>query len=908
MTPREPDHPGQQTRPSEPPERLLHCSGEHTLLVRWREDAQAEELVKVFERGSLSDAQREATLGRELNLPGLVRYRSAGQDPATGRPCLVMDYHPGRDLEALVGEQGPFPPRAAARIAGKLASILASLHRAGIPSAPHGLAHGDVKPSNILLDLERGPSQVLLLDLEHAVALEPERGERNGVETGRFTGGTHGFAPPEAYRGLPPNRAFESFAFGATLHFLLTGEPPFQGPDPRAVAAAVLAGCRRGWLAAGLPNALGDLVRACLSPSPEARPTMALAAETLGEFLTEQTESERGLDLALRHLQTAELGATQAVLEGLDSQNPASRTAELRRLLERRRRLISRHPGPPDLVQGDLLSRAAGLLTAIPRLSAWLMRFPAQPTALARRLEFRDRAAELLVQVPPEVARFKREVRFAEAKDLLRTTTSAVRLALSLPGPLPVRADVPARLPGLMQRDPLRFLHLAMEDVVNAAEIHSRLLGQLEQAEAQLNLDEASRVIESIASIYGGASPVVADLKDRLHRLGFYLEEFGGPRQKLNALEEQLSLANKEQDLTPLRDFLQICADRAPLAKFHGTRTKSGLRRLQRGLHDLLREFPNITPCAGPAVEVLDQSLGAVSDLAWELLGDARSKLAAIPIPVRPLQSILNRLDTLRLLDVLVDRPDRSRAQLMDEVESIRLKVQQARNTRDRIARGAEEAMARGHWTTALYDMKRAVGHLELADTEPSPTDRQLMEKYQEVKRTKQEIEEAIRRNLELARTHATLLDQPDSSSEERLQILQNRRECLQLMVKLLKGERANPYLHDLRDVEVNIVQERTVHAELLLDESSDTGERMGIAARTLEMLQQSVKGTKPVGRIQRLITHWQRQHDRAQEEVEKGLLEARVAHSRRRRILWMYLAVTATVSTLLFLAWWLWA
>ena len=122
--------------------------------------------------------------------------------------------------------------------------------------------------------------------------------------------------------------------------------------------------------------------------------------------------------------------------------------------------------------------------------------------------------------------------------------------------------------------------------------------------------------------------------------------------------------------------------------------------------------------------------------------------------------------------------------------------------------------------------------------------------------------------------------------------------------MELLKGERANPYLHDLRDVEVNIVQERAVHAELLLDESSDTGERMDIAARTLEMLQRSVQETEPVGRIQRLITHWQRQHDRAQAEVEKGILEARVAHSRRRRILWMYLAVAATASTLLFLGW----
>ena len=134
--------------PSE--ERLLHCAPERTLLVRQSADGK-EELVKVFERGSPADAQREADLGRELSLPGLVRYRSAGRDPATGRPCLVMDYHQGRDLEVVVGERGPFPPRDAARIAHLLASTLASLHNSATPSAPRGLAHGDVKPGNVML-------------------------------------------------------------------------------------------------------------------------------------------------------------------------------------------------------------------------------------------------------------------------------------------------------------------------------------------------------------------------------------------------------------------------------------------------------------------------------------------------------------------------------------------------------------------------------------------------------------------------------------------------------------------------------------------------------------------------------------------------------------------------------------
>lgn len=890
----QPDHGTNQ------PERLLRCTADRTLLVRRRADGEAEELVKVFERGSLADAQREAELGRELELPGLVRYRSAGQDPATGRPCLVMDYYPGRDLEAAIAEQGPYPPRAAARIALQIARTLDSLHRKSTPAALHGLAHGDIKPGNILV-LDKGEAQVLLLDLEHATALLPEEHARGRAEAGRFTGGTHGFAPPEAYLGIRQDRAFESFAFGATLHILLTGEPPFHGSGGRSIANSVQSGHRQDWLLAGLPEGLACLVRACLSSAPQARPTMSQAIDVLSSFL-DQPPEDRILDVVLHYLHAGQLEHAHAQLRELT--DPSPRLEELKCLLRRRQRLLQRRPLPEPLHRRDMLRDAEELLTAIPRLSAWLKRFPAHPSLLGQRSEYRNWTAELLVLVPPEVAAYKRKARFDEATELLDAVTRAVRLSLNLPGPLPARSDISARLPGRLQRDPLRFLQLALEDLQSAAESHSRLLNRLEQAETKLNLDEVAQVIEAMASVYGGASSVVADLKNRLHLLGFHLEEIGRPRQKLELLEEQLSLAKLDHDLTPLRDFLQLCAERAPIFESLTVPTRSGLRRLQRGLHDLLRGFPHLTTSAEAAVDALDCSLDAMSDLAWEMVEDAQTKLAAVPIPVRPLQSILNRLDSLRLLEVLVNRPNRSRADLLDEVESVRMKVQQARTTRDQIARGAEEAMARGHWTTALYDMQRAVKHLDLDDTETSSTDRDLIEKFEEVKRTKEEIETTVRHNVELARRYAILLDKPDSTGEERLQILNERQACLQLLVEILKGDRASPYFHDLRDVDVQIAQERSDCAQHLLDQTSDIDERLRVATTTLEALVRSDPDQKPVGRIQRLINHWQRHRDRAREEVADSQRHSRAALSRRCRILWLAIGGVTIGSAAVFFTW----
>ena len=427
---------------------------------------------------------------------------------------------------------------------------------------------------------------------------------------------------------------------------------------------------------------------------------------------------------------------------------------------------------------------------------------------------------------------------------------------------------------------------------------------QRRRAETKLNLDDVAKVIEAMATVYGGASSVVADLKNRLHRLGFHFEEIGRPRQKLELLEEQLALANLDHDLTPLRDFLQLCAERAPISESLTVPVRSGLRRLQRGLHDLIRDFPHLSSTAEAAINALDCSLGAMSDLAWEMVEEAQTKLAAVPIPVRPLQSILNRLDSLRLLEVLVDRPNRSRADLLDEVESVRMKVQQARSTRDRIARGAEEAMARGHWTTALYDMQRAVKHLDLADTETSSTDRDLIEKFEEVKRTKEEIETTVRQNVELARRHAILLDRPDSTSEERLEILNERQACLQLLVEILKGDRASPYFHDLRDVDVQIAHERSDCAQLLFDQTSEVEERLHIATTTVDTLIRSAPDQRPLGRIQQLINHWQLHRDRAHVEVVTVQRQSRAALSRRRRILWVAIGGISTAAAAVFLIW----
>src|SRR5262245_19344040 len=128
---------------STPSVKLIACSLDRTLLARPSPSGGAE-LVKVYERGSLADAEAEASFAARIAVPGVVRYRGANRDAGTGRPCVIMDYHEGQDLERWLAERGPPPLGVALRTAHGLARILAALHALRTSDTPHGVVHRDV--------------------------------------------------------------------------------------------------------------------------------------------------------------------------------------------------------------------------------------------------------------------------------------------------------------------------------------------------------------------------------------------------------------------------------------------------------------------------------------------------------------------------------------------------------------------------------------------------------------------------------------------------------------------------------------------------------------------------------------------------------------------------------------------
>lgn len=134
-----------------------------------------------------------------------------------------------------------------------------------------GVVHGDIKPSNLLVD-EGG--QPRLLDLGVAVL--------RGQARTRFKG-TLGYAAPEVLQGGTPDARTDLYGLGATLYRCLTGRPVFDVPDPAALTYLPMVSLPAppASFRPGLPQGLDEAVLALLCRDRSRRPADAPTARAL---------------------------------------------------------------------------------------------------------------------------------------------------------------------------------------------------------------------------------------------------------------------------------------------------------------------------------------------------------------------------------------------------------------------------------------------------------------------------------------------------------------------------------------------------------------------------------------------------------------------------------------------------
>jgi serine/threonine protein kinase len=228
---------------------------------------QRDVAIKLLRRDLAADRrvrqrfEDEARAAAQLAHPNVVTVYDTGDDDGT--PYIVMERLSGRTLADVVRE-GSVALRQATRWADEILAAVAAAHGAGV-------LHRDIKPGNVLLAAD-GSAKVA--DFGIAKIADDIDATTTGVVLG-----TPAYLAPERLSGAPATPASDIFAVGVVLYELLTGQCPFKGDTPLAIANAIQQGeiVPLGQRRPDVPVGIATAVERALSVDPDDRFSSAAA-------------------------------------------------------------------------------------------------------------------------------------------------------------------------------------------------------------------------------------------------------------------------------------------------------------------------------------------------------------------------------------------------------------------------------------------------------------------------------------------------------------------------------------------------------------------------------------------------------------------------------------------------------
>jgi serine/threonine protein kinase/TolB-like protein/Tfp pilus assembly protein PilF len=237
---------------------------------------------QVSSHGTLARFRREAEAVASLDHPNILPIYEISESE-DGLPFFSMKYATGGSLRGAAPTLRE-KPRECVRVVIKVASGIAYAHSKGV-------LHRDLQPGNILLDENGEP---MVSDFGLAKWLN----ETSDLTRTLETLGTPGYIAPEQAecRSADLTSAADVYSLGAILFYLVTGQPPFVGPNVLHVIhqAAATAAPRLGSLVPSLDGDLETIVARCLESDPETRYRTALElADDLERWLEGQPVTAR---------------------------------------------------------------------------------------------------------------------------------------------------------------------------------------------------------------------------------------------------------------------------------------------------------------------------------------------------------------------------------------------------------------------------------------------------------------------------------------------------------------------------------------------------------------------------------------------------------------------------------------
>jgi serine/threonine protein kinase len=270
--------------------------------------------VKVLE-GTLADDEEfrarfraEAKAASRMSHPTIVRVYDAGE-PIEGQdepPFIVMELVDGKLLKEVIDE-GPVPLSDAVRYVDGILQALEYSHRAGV-------IHRDIKPGNVMVT-SSGSIKVMDFGIARAVS----ESSATVIETARIIG-TAAYLSPEQARGDAVDARADLYSVGVVLYELLTGQPPFRGESPVAVAYQHVSEDPPlpTEVNDAAPGALNPIVLKALAKDPEQRYADAASFRAaLAASLTARAPSKRKIAALTQDLYSSNPRHTEQTLRSL---------------------------------------------------------------------------------------------------------------------------------------------------------------------------------------------------------------------------------------------------------------------------------------------------------------------------------------------------------------------------------------------------------------------------------------------------------------------------------------------------------------------------------------------------------------------------------------------------------------
>ena len=230
--------------------------------------------------------RREIQIATSLSHPHILPLYDSGE--ANESLYYVMPYVEGESLRDRLNREKILPIEDALSITQEVASALDFAHKKNI-------VHRDIKPENILL--EHG--HAVVADFGIARAVHAMSNTQALTQTGVSLGTPTYMSPEQAFAEKDIDGRSDEYSLACVLYEMLTGGPPFTGPNAQAIMArhSMAAVPSMQIVRNTIPDEVEDLVQRALAKSPADRfPTLAEFANELKECVIDHATITRRID------------------------------------------------------------------------------------------------------------------------------------------------------------------------------------------------------------------------------------------------------------------------------------------------------------------------------------------------------------------------------------------------------------------------------------------------------------------------------------------------------------------------------------------------------------------------------------------------------------------------------------